>query len=60
MRLFGSVRIPGFGRLAPRIGAIATPRRRSAGPRETSSVWFWIGFLGMLALAWYVVEQVKR
>ena len=60
MRWFASVRIPGFGKFSPRFGAILPAGRRRPGPAATSSAWFWIGFFGVLWLAWKVVEQVKR
>ena len=48
MRMFGSIHIPGLGRFSPRIG-ILSDRVRIRG-RASSSPWFWVGFLGTLAV----------
>ena len=53
MRLFGSVRIPGFGRLSPRIGVVTKDLRRS---QALSNGWFWLGFFGTLYAVWKFIE----
>jgi len=51
MRWFASVRIPGFGKLSPRVGMIGDRVRVGAAAR---SAWFWVGFFGVLAVAWWL------
>jgi len=52
MRMFGSIHIPGLGRLSPRIGILSD--RVRIRDRASSSPWFWVGFLGMLAVILWI------
>jgi hypothetical protein len=54
MRFFSSIRVPGLGRLSPRIGVIGDRVRSGAAVR---SAWFWIGFFGVIATAWWLVSH---